>query len=95
MLTPSFKRTLIAKAHALKPVVMVGNKGLTEAVLLEVEQAFITHEIIKIRLNGEREDRKAMQATLVERCPEATLIQSIGHIVVFYQPKKKMKQKKS
>jgi len=75
------KKKLRARAHALKPVVLIGQSGLTAAVLAEIELALNSHELIKVKIRAEREDRKLISAKI---CAEtnATLIQSIGQISV-------------
>lgn len=52
------KKKLRAQAHTLKPVVMIGQSGLTAAVLAELDQALNTHELIKVKIRAERDDRK-------------------------------------
>jgi RNA-binding protein len=52
------KKKLRAEAHTLKPVVMIGQSGLTAAVVAEIEQAFDSHELIKVKIRAEREERK-------------------------------------
>lgn len=78
------KKKLRAEAHSLKPVVMIGQSGLTAAVLAEVDLALNSHELIKVRIRAEREDRKQISETI---CTEtgAELIQSIGQITVIYR----------
>ena len=56
-LNPTERRALKARAHALDPVVLVGDKGLTGAVLGEIEVALKAHELVKIRVQAEREER--------------------------------------
>jgi len=76
-------------AHKLKPVVMIGNNGLSENVINEIIEQLDHHELIKVRINAEeREDRKAM---IEEIClqSQAVLVQSIGHIGIFYKQAKK------
>lgn len=85
------KKQLRARAHALKPVVITGQAGLSPAVLSEIDLALDHHELIKVRVNAEdREMRKEMAQQI---CVEtgAELIQSIGHIVTLYRkrPEKK------
>jgi RNA-binding protein len=77
---------LRAKAHALKPVVIIGNKGLTENVHLEIEAALLAHELIKIRI-PRQEDKTAKSALIDEICGQhhAQLIQTMGHIVTIYR----------
>jgi RNA-binding protein len=78
------KKKLRAKAHALKPVILIGHSGLTTAVLAEIESALNYHELIKIRIRAEREDRKLISDRI---CADtgATPIQSIGQIIVLYR----------
>jgi RNA-binding protein len=84
-LTPNQKRQLKSLAHHLKPVVMVGQHGLTENVLNEIEIALDAHELIKVRISGgEREERLEMINAIVEQ-RGAELVQSIGHVAVFFR----------
>jgi len=83
------KKQLRADAHTLKPVVMIGQAGLTPAVLAEIEIALDAHELIKIKIRAERDDRKEIAAAICVGT-NADLIQSIGQIAVVYRknPKK-------
>ena len=84
-LTPVIRRALKAEAHALKPVVMIGNDGLTPAVLAEVERALKSHEPIKIRVLGD--DREVRANWLREMCEHtgAAPVQHIGKILVIHR----------
>lgn len=85
-LTTKQKKFLRARAHQLKPVVIVGNAGLTDAVLNELENTIEHHELIKVKLNAEnREDRQLMIEKVCQSA-HAELVNSIGHIAVFYRP---------
>lgn len=71
-----------AIGHKLKPVVTVAGKGLTEAVLLEIERALTDHELIKIKLAvGEREARQALCQEIIASSG-AELVQSVGNVVL-------------
>ncbi len=78
------KKKFRAQAHTLKPVIMIGQSGLTVAVLAETELALNTHELIKIRIRAEKEDRKLITEKI---CTDtgAELIQNIGQIAVIYR----------
>ncbi|MDP1665310.1 MAG: ribosome assembly RNA-binding protein YhbY [Methylobacter sp.] len=78
------KKKLRAQAHSLKPVIMIGQSGLTAAVLAEIELALNSHELIKVRIRAERDDRKLISEKI---CADtgAELIQSIGQIAVIYR----------
>jgi RNA-binding protein len=79
------KQALKAKAHKLKPVVMIGSKGLTESVIEETAVALHAHELIKIKIAGsDRGSRKEMTDILLGAC-EAEHVQSIGNTVVAYK----------
>lgn len=78
------KKKLRAQAHSLKPVIMIGQFGLTAAVLAEIELALSSHELIKVKIRAEREDRKQISEKI---CIDtgATLVQTIGQIAVIYK----------
>lgn len=80
-----FKKSLKAQAHSLRPVILIGSKGLTEAVIAETNNALLTHELIKVKINGaEKEDRLIMAEQLCEQLP-AELVQVIGHTLILYR----------
>lgn len=86
-LSPTQRRTLRAAAHHLNPTAAIAGKGLTPAVLKEIDVSLKAHELVKVKLHGiERDDRDAM---LAEIC--ATLdcvpVQHIGNILVLWRPK--------
>ncbi|KTD33090.1 putative RNA-binding protein [Legionella nautarum] len=81
----AFKQALKAKAHHLKPVVLIGAKGLTEAVIEETNVALIAHELIKVKINGaEKEDRQHMATELCTQL-QAELVQLIGNTAIIYR----------
>lgn len=85
-MTPRFKQELKAKAHHLKPIIIIGSEGLTPGVHNEIDRALTDHELIKIRVNAEdRLERKAITAEIIEH-HRAELIGSIGHIIIIYRP---------
>lgn len=83
------KKKLRSQAHGLKPVIIVGQAGLTDAVLAETEIALNTHELIKVKVRAERDERNKISEKMCVTTG-ATLIQSIGQIAVIYRlnPKK-------
>jgi len=85
-LTTKQKQFLRAQAHHLSPVVLLGQHGLTEAVMAEIELALGIHELIKVRIPGQdREDKKAMMHQIATTTA-AELVQTVGHMAVFYRP---------
>ncbi|WED43140.1 YhbY family RNA-binding protein [Legionella cardiaca] len=81
----AFKQSLKAKAHHLKPVVLLGAKGLTSAVVEETNVALIAHELIKVKISGvEKQERQAIAGDLCEQL-QAELVQLIGNIAIIYR----------
>ena len=78
------KKRLKTQAHALKPVVIVGQSGLTESVLEEIEIAITSHELIKIKIRAEKEERLQIRDQVIVKT-KSELIQTIGQIIVIYR----------
>ena len=88
-LTIAERKVHRAEAHHLDPVVMVGNDGLTPAVLKETDMALNAHGLIKVRVQGDdREAREAMYQQLADQL-NAEPIQHIGKLLVLWRPKAK------
>ncbi|RLM20969.1 RNA-binding protein [Brenneria alni] len=85
------KQHLKGLAHPLKPVVMLGNNGLTEGVLAEIEQALEHHELIKVKVTTEERETKALIVDAIVRETGASNVQVIGHTLVLYRPAKERK----
>jgi RNA-binding protein len=77
---------LRSQAHALKPVVLIGAEGLTDAVLAEIKVHLAAHQLIKIRVFGdEREERLAIYEQICDTL-NAAPIQHIGKLLVIWKP---------
>lgn len=78
-------RYLRGLAHGLSPVIMVGAKGLTDALVAELEGALDHHELVKVRISaGDRAARDAIAAQLAERTG-AEKVQRIGNVLSLYR----------
>ena len=87
-LTPAERSQLRAQAHALDPVVIIGDAGLTPAVMKEIDANLNAHGLIKVRVFGdEREERVTIYETICAEL-EAAPVQHIGKLLVIYRPKK-------
>jgi RNA-binding protein len=86
-LTPAERSELRAQAHGLKPIVIIGEAGLTPSVLKEIDSSLDTHGLIKVRVFGD--DREARIAMYQQICTElnAEPVQHIGKLLVIYRPK--------
>ncbi len=79
------KQYLKGLAHSLKPVIQLGNNGLTEGVLAEIENALSHHELIKIKVPTDDRDEKSLIMDAIIRESGAIKIQTIGHTMVMYK----------
>lgn len=84
-LTPKERQHLKARAHKLKPVVMVGSNGVTEAVNKEIDRALNDHELIKIRVTTEDREVRQQLFEAIRDAAGAELVQKIGGIGVYYR----------
>lgn len=82
------KRSLRAAAHALKPVLTVGERGITEGLLAELDTTLETHELIKVRLPALAREARAELGSSLLAASGATLIQSIGRTLVLYRQRR-------
>ena len=94
-LSPEQRREYRAIAHNLKPVIIVGDKGLSEGLQDELDRALNDHELIKIKVAST--DREARQEAIQALCESsgAELVQTIGKIAVILRRAKKPNPKLS
>lgn len=86
-LTPRQRAALKARAHALEPVVTVGQAGASDAVITEVDRSLAAHGLIKVRLAGaDRDSRGALTASLCARTG-AEAVQQVGRVLVLWRPR--------
>lgn len=79
------RRALKRIAHHLDPVVLVGEQGVTDALLAETNRALDDHELIKVRIHaGDRDARREMAQALARAC-RADIVQTIGKVVVLFR----------
>jgi RNA-binding protein len=84
-LTEKQKKHLRRLAHALNPIVMLGNAGLTPGVVKELDRALTDHELVKVSARvGERSVRDAALDDLAKET-SSELVQRIGNVGVFYR----------
>src|SRR6185436_9529650 len=83
--SPAQRRALRARAHALRPVVLIGDGGVSDSVVAEIERALAAHELIKVRAGGmERGARELAMAAICERTG-AEPVQAIGKVMVLWR----------
>jgi putative YhbY family RNA-binding protein len=85
-LTPKERQALKARAHGLKPVVLLGAAGLSPSVVREIDRALLAHELIKVKVPVEdRGEREQIFATVAESL-SAARVQAIGKLLVLFRP---------
>jgi RNA-binding protein len=84
-MTPKERQALKAKAHKLEPVVTIGGKGLTDAVVTEINFALKSHELLKVRAGAmDRHERAAAFDAICARTG-AEPVQHVGKVFVLYR----------
>ena len=88
-LTSAQKKYLRGAAHGIKPVVFIGAKGVAGSVIKALDEAFITHELIKVKFNEfkEKDDKKAI-IDIIEEQTRGQLCGLIGHVAIFFRQHK-------
>ena len=87
-LTPAQRSDLRSQAHGLAPVVMIGDSGLTPAVMKEIDASLNSHGLIKIRVLGDDRDARVSHYETICADLGAAPVQHIGKLLVVYRPKK-------
>lgn len=92
-LSPKEKKILKAKAHHLNPIIIIGQNGLTQPVLDEIEIALEHHELIKIKANQHDKEDCNTYANEVCQSLKAEFIGRIGKTLIIYRKKQNSKKK--
>jgi RNA-binding protein len=80
----SIKKYLRAQAHHLKPLVIIGAKGVTEGLLASVDLALKDHELIKVKFGEFKEEKKEI-STQIAQVTKSEMVGLIGNIAIFYR----------
>ena len=93
MLNSRQKKILRAKAHDLKPIVLVGKAGVSDGCIQSINEAIDSHELIKVKFIEHKEDKKSLSAFICDKTT-SEIVGNIGHtIMLFRQNPDKEKQK--
>ena len=86
-MTPAERKAFKARAHKLEPLVIIGNKGLTDEVVAEIDRALVSHELIKVRAPFvDRLERENLLETICSRTG-AEAVQQVGKVFVLFRKK--------
>ena len=89
------RRSLRARAHHLRPVVQIGQAGLTEGVIAAVQVALDQHELIKVSINGESPTERKSGAIELGKATGAHVVQVIGRVIILFREAQRAKAKQS
>jgi RNA-binding protein len=84
-LTGRDRRHLRRLAHAQDPVVQIGAAGVTPGVIAALDRALRDHELVKVRIARERDERGEIAGALAEQTGSA-LAGLVGHVAMLYRP---------
>lgn len=85
MLNPKQKRFLRTLGHDLKPVVWLGQRGLTPEFVAELDSALSIHELLKVKLgSGDKAQRTSLSDEICKQC-QAEVVQNIGRMLILYR----------
>lgn len=94
-LTSTQKKYLRGLAHRRKPVVLIGQKGITSTLIKAIDEALEAHELIKIRfLDIKEKEEKADTTDFIVKRTGSQAVGRIGHTVIFYRPRKEPEKRK-
>jgi RNA-binding protein len=89
------KKYLRGLAHGRKPLVLIGQKGVSPSLIRAIEEALDTHELIKVKFNEFKEkDQKSAVVEVVEAETGAQLVGTIGHMAIFFRQQKDPEKRK-
>ncbi len=89
------RKYLRGLAHKLKPIVLIGQKGLTSSVVQALDEALNKHELVKVRFNEDKDKGFKTQALAsLEKSTGASVVGMIGHTAIFYRPHPEKERRK-
>ena len=92
-ITSKQRKTLEKYAHDISPVVIVGGAGVTDGLIGMVNDSLEAHELIKVKFNEYKDEKKELAAEISEKC-NAVLVRLIGNVLILYRPAEDEKKRK-
>jgi RNA-binding protein len=79
------RKYLRGLGHALNPVILIGNAGVTPAVIAEAKRALQDHELIKVKFRGADREARDAGLTALAGSTDSMLVHRIGHTALYYK----------
>ncbi len=92
-LNSTTRKKLRGLAHSFDPVIYIGQKGLTEELVLATDDALNTHELIKVKFNDHKKDKKTLSEDLAQKI-QGHIVGMVGNVVVLYREHPDEKKRK-
>ncbi|WP_288807206.1 ribosome assembly RNA-binding protein YhbY, partial [uncultured Treponema sp.] len=92
-ITSKQRKVLEKAAHSLEPVVIVGQNGVTDSLTEKVAQSLEAHELIKVKFNDFKDDKRELTENLCNFCG-ALLVRIIGNIAILYKEQENPEKRK-
>ena len=92
-ITSQQRKVLEKAAHSLEPVVIVGQNGVTDSLTEKVAQSLEAHELIKVKFNDFKDDKRELTENLCNSCG-ALLVRIIGNIAILYKEQENPEKRK-
>jgi RNA-binding protein len=86
-LTTRERAHLKARAHALEPVVIVGQAGVTPELIKEAERALTAHELIKVRVGTDDRDGRRALGDELAAATDAAVVHRVGKVLILWRPR--------
>src|SRR5258706_16345185 len=84
-LTSKQRKYLKGLAHALEPVVRVGQRGVTASVVEETKKSLFAHELIKVRIDSDEPATRRTLAAALAEAAAAEIAGTIGKVAILYR----------
>ena len=92
-LTSKQRKILEKAAHDLQPIVIIGGAGLTDGVIDMTANSIAVHELIKVKFNEYKDEKKELTQELCEKT-DSTLVRLIGNVAILFRPAEKEEERK-
>lgn len=94
-LTGFQRKYLRGLAHSLKPIVLIGSKGVTQSIIDALDEALMDHELVKVKfVDNKNKDFKSIALQDLEGATAAHMVGMIGHTAIFYRPHPDLEKRK-